>query len=125
MTLSALVEEWVVWSDEQEKVVLAYRPDVFDGNTFPASCLPTIYLTRGQRDRRPGERRIGTDWYVALYLEPEVDRPAESYADRDSAVEAAVDLANRFASGEIAYRDLYQVPRAAYLDKLDEMTGRE
>lgn len=123
MSLDSLGEDWVVWSEEREKVVLAFRPDVFDGGDFPAPCLPTIYLTRGQRDRRPGGRRVGADWHVTLYLEPDVNRDAESYADREEAVQGALDLADEFASGEVDYRDLYQVPRSEYLDRLDELTG--
>lgn len=123
MSLGSLGEDWVVWSDEREKAVLAFRPDVFDGGAFPAPCLPTIYLTRGRRDRRPGGRRVGADWHLTLYLEPDVNREPESYPDREQAVRGAVDLADEFVSGEVAYRDLYQVPRPEYLDRLDELTG--
>jgi len=63
-------------------------------------------------------------WYVTFYLEPEVERDADSYEGRDAAVEGAVALATRFADGELDYRSLYQVPREAYLDKLDDLTGR-
>jgi len=124
MDLSSLSEHWTVWSQTEAKLILAYRPDVFDSEQFPAPCLPTIYLTRGQRTRRPGADRTGEDWYVTLYLEPEVDRTADSYTEREAAVEGAVDIANRFAAGELAYRSLYQLPREAYLDELDELTGR-
>jgi hypothetical protein len=124
MSFAALDEDWTVWNETDEKVILAYRPDVFDSHDFPAPCLPTIYLTRGKRTRRPGAQRAGESWYVTLYLEPEVDRDADSYADRESAVSGAVDLANRFAAGEIDYRSLYQVPREEYLAELDERTGR-
>lgn len=123
MSLDSLSEGWVVWSDEREKVVLAFRPDVFDGGAFPPPCLPTIYLTRGQRDRRPGGRRVGADWHVTLYLEPDVSRGPDSYPDREQAVRGAVGLAAEFATGEMDYRDLYQVPRPEYLDRLDELTG--
>jgi hypothetical protein len=124
MNLDALSEPWTVWNRTEEKLILAYRPDVFDSENFPAPCLPTIYLTRGRRTRRPGADRTGEDWYVTLYLEPEVERSPDSYADRDAAVDGAVTLANRFAAGELDYRALYQVPREAYLDELDELTGR-
>lgn len=124
MDLAALSDDWTVWNRSDEKLILAYRPDVFDSEAFPAPCLPTIYLTRGKRTRRPGVDRTGEDWYVTLYLEPEVDRNAESFAGRESAVAAAVDLANRFADGDLDYRSLYQVPREGYLDELDELTGR-
>lgn len=123
MSLDSLGDDWVVWNDEAERVILAFRPDVFDADAFPAPCLPTIYVTRGQRGRRPGQRRVGVDWHVTLYLEPEVHTEAKSYADRESALAAAVDLAARFASSDLDYRALYQVPRPAYLDRLDELTG--
>ena len=124
MGLDALAEDWTVWTESEEKLVLAYRPDVFDSHAFPAPCLPTIYLTRGKRTRRPGTGRLGDDWFVTLYLEPEVDADTERFEDRESAVSEAVDLANRFASGAFDYRALYQVPREDYLDELDDLTGR-
>ena len=123
MDLDGLSEDWTVWNKTETELVLAYRPDIFDSEQFPAPCLPTIYLTRGKRTRRPGADRTGEDWYVRLYLEPEVDRDADTAPDRDDAVEQAVDLANRFADGDIDYRGLYQLPREAYLDELDSLTG--
>jgi len=123
MDVDGLSEDWTVWNKTETELVLAYRPDVFDSEQFPAPCLPTIYLTRGKRTRRPGADRTGEDWYVRLYLEPEVDRDAETAPDRETAVELALALANRFAAGEIDYRALYLVPREAYLDELDALTG--
>jgi len=123
MDLDGLSEDWTVWNKTETELVLAYRPDVFDSEQFPAPCLPTIYLTRGKRTRRPGADRTGEDWYVRLYLEPDVDRDAETTPDRETAVERTVDLANRFAEGGIDYRALYQVPREEYLDELDSLTG--
>jgi len=124
MDLEALAPGWTVWNETETELILAYRPDVFDTENFPAPCLPTLYLTRGKRTRRPGADRTGEDWYVTLYLEPEVDHRAASVQDRDDAVAVAVDLANDFAAGEFDFRSLYQVPRAEYLDELDELTGR-
>lgn len=124
MDLEALAEEWTVWNRTERKLILAYRPDVFDSERFPAPCLPTIYLTQGKRTRRPGADRTGEDWYVTLYLEPEVDHQAEVVADREAAVGAAVALANDFAAGDFDFRALYQVPREAYLAELDDLTGR-
>ena len=124
---AALGEGWRVWNAENDRVILAYRPDVFDGGEFPAPCLPTLYVTRGRRNRRPeGNRNLPPDapWMVTLYLEPEVDRDPESYDALAEAVEAAKALTRRFAAGEVDYRALYQVPREAYLEKLDELTGR-
>lgn len=127
MTLDRLPEGWVVWSDEATKIVLSFRPDVFDTAAFPPPCLPTIYVTKGRRSRRPGRNDPDPDdpWYVTLYLEPEVERPAERYDSRDGATAGAAEVARRFAEGEVDYRGLYQVPRPEYLDKLDELTGRE
>ncbi|WP_255149281.1 DUF5820 family protein [Halorarius halobius] len=119
---------WLVWSDADDKLVVAYRPDVFDGNAFPAPCLPTIYVTQGRRSRRPGTDRDpapGTPWYVTLFLEPEVERDAEQYPTEAEAREAARELARRFDAGDVDYRALYQVPRETYFEKLDELTGRE
>jgi hypothetical protein len=126
MTFDSLDDDWVVWSDGGDKSVLAYRPDIFDTSEFPAPCLPTIYVTKGRRRRKPGvETRPSDPWFVTLYLEPDVNRPEERYDTRSRAVDAATDLAAAFANGEIDYRDLYQVPREDYFEKLDELTGRE
>lgn len=115
---------WTVWSSEADgRLILAYRPDVFDADTFPAACLPTIYLTNGLDTRRPGAGQYHTDqWKVVLYLEPEVEVSSDSYESRDAGLTGAMDLSTRFAGGEIEYREAYQLPREAYLDKLDELT---
>ncbi|WP_459191337.1 DUF5820 family protein [Halosimplex sp. J119] len=125
MAFEGLDDDWVVWSDEREKAVLAYRPDVFDSDAFPAPCLPTIYLTKGRRSRHPGDQTRPSDpWVVTLYLEPEVNRSPDQYDTREEARAGAVDIAGRFADGEVDYRDLYQVPREEYFERLDELTGR-
>jgi hypothetical protein len=124
MDLDELSDEWTVWTETDTELVIVYRPDIFNGEQFPSPCLPTIYTTRGKRTRRPGADRRGSEWYVTLYLEPEIEGKSESYPDRSSAIGGAVELANRFGSGEIDYRSLYQVPREAYLAELDEQTGR-
>lgn len=124
--LDGLPKEWVVWNEADDRCVVVYRPDVFDTQAFDAACLPTIYLTRGRRSRRPGRQRApGTEdtWYVTLFLEPEVECDAETFDGRPEAVRGTVALAERFAAGEVDYRGLYQVPREAYLEKLDELTG--
>ncbi|MFB6118605.1 DUF5820 family protein [Halosegnis sp.] len=123
-----LPDGWRPWSEAADKLVWAYRPDIFDGDAFPAACLPTIYLTRGGRSRRPGVDRDpgpGADWHVTLFLEPEVGPDPERYPDRAAAIEGARELARAFAAGEIDYRALYQVPREAYFRRLDELTGRD
>lgn len=119
---------WTAWSVEADgRAVLVYRPDVFDGEEFPAPCLPTLYLTRGPRERRrPGRSRPEGDaaWHVTLYLEPEVTVPGgDTYSTREAAVEAALGLARRFAAGEIDVRGVYQVPREEYVEKLVALTG--
>jgi len=124
----ALGEGWTVWNAEDDRVILAYRPDVFNGDAFPSACLPTVYVTRGRRNRRPeGNRNLPPDapWMVTLYLEPEVNREPDAYDAPAEAAEAAADLTHRFADGEVDYRGLYQVPRGDYFRKLDELTGRD
>jgi hypothetical protein len=126
MEFEALPDGWEVWSDEATKVVLAYRPDVFNTADFPAPCMPTLYLTKGERGRRPGRDRPAPEdpWYVTLYLEPEVNRDRETFDSREDATAGAVELARAFDRGDIDYRDLYQVPRPDYFERLDELTGR-
>ena len=123
-----LPEDWQVWTeDSQGGDVLVFRPDVFDTQAYPAACLPTIQVAQrppSQQKRRAGSNPDG--WWVSLTLEPEVRvRDADaSYDSRTAAVEGAVDLAGRFAAGDVDYRSLYQVPRERYLETLDELTGR-
>jgi len=127
MSFEELPEGWELWSQQRRRVVLAYRPDVFDSREYPAPCLPTIYATKGKRGRRPGreEPEPGDPWFVTLYLEPEVSDDERRYDSREQAAAGVLELAARFANGELDYRSLYQVPREAYLDRLDELTGRE
>ena len=126
---SSLPDEWDVWSrGEDGRLVLAYRPDIFDGDDFPAACLPTLYLTHGKRTRRPGTNptaRADDHWYVSLYLEPDVSADTERFPTRAAALERVGDLARAFDEGEIDYRGLYQVPRERYFERLDELTGRD
>jgi len=124
MGFEPLPEGWEVWTESEEKAVLVFRPDIFDGDALPAPCMPTVYVTKGKRRRKPGrDVRPGDPWYVTLFLEPEVSGDEESYDGREEAVAAARAVAERFAAGEIDYRDLYQVPRETYFDRLDELTG--
>jgi hypothetical protein len=119
---------WVVWSEDPDgRLVLAFRPDVFDADEFPAECLPTLYLTRGRKGSRPpGESSpAAADWHVTLFLEPDVDDGGERYDSRRAAVRGARERAAAFAAGDVDYRALYQVPREAYFERLDELTGRE
>jgi len=127
MSFEGLATGWEVWNREQRAVILTFRPDVFDSEAYPAPCLPTIHVRKGTPSRRPGRNTPDPDapWYVTLYLEPEVSGHRERYETKAAAQSAAVDLAAEFAAGEIDYRALYQVPRPAYLDRLDELTGRD
>ncbi|MFB6196090.1 MAG: DUF5820 family protein [Haloplanus sp.] len=125
MSLDDVPSGWTVWHRESGgRVILAYRPDVFDTDAFPAACLPTIYLSPGSPRRRPGPDDPD-GWTVTLFLEPEVDARVETCDTREAGVETALDLARAFAAGRIDYRVAYQVPREAYLDRLDELVGRE
>lgn len=127
MDFADLPEGWTVWHTEETKAVLTYRPDVFDTDSFPAPCLPTIHVTKGQRDRRPGRKSPDPDaaWYVTLYLEPEVTGDQLQFDAREDAAAGARSLADSFASGEVDYRSIYQVPRPDYFDRLDDLTGRD
>jgi hypothetical protein len=125
VSFEPLPDGWTVWSDEREgRAILAYRPDVFDTDAFPAACMPTLFVSNRSRKNRPAARHRTTDtWHVTLYVEPEVEGATEEYDDRESAVEGAREYARRFAAGEVDYRGLYQVPREEYLAKLDELVG--
>ncbi|AXR78357.1 DUF5820 family protein [Natrarchaeobaculum sulfurireducens] len=129
--IPALPAAWDVWADGDDgRLVLAYRPDVFNADSFPAACLPTLYVTHGRRTRRPGRNPTDTtaadDWFVTFYLEPDVTvEDGRRFPDRDDALEYASELATRFAAGDLEYRSCYQVPRDRYLERLDDLTGRD
>ncbi|KZN23524.1 hypothetical protein A4G99_11490 [Haladaptatus sp. R4] len=127
MSIENLPESWVVWNEEPNgRCILAYRPDVFDTQQFPSACMPTLYVTQGTPNRPPQERRATDSWYFEFFLEPEVTLPGTpQFPAREEAITAAVSLAAEFDRGEVDYRSCYQVPRERYLDKLDELTGRE
>jgi len=122
----ALADGWQVWNADDTRLIVAYRPDVFDGATFDPACMPTIYLTRGRRTKRPeGSRNLPPDapWTVTLFLEPDVTTSPEFYADRETAIAGVLELAQQFTAGDVDYRGLYQVPRNEYFAELDKMTG--
>lgn len=127
--LRSLPEGWEVWAAEEGgRVVLAFRPDVFDAEAFPPACLPTITVAPGSSPNRPiDERERSGRWHVALYLEPDVavSSVGAAFETRAEAVEAAVDAAGAFAAGEVDYRGAYLEPRPAYLAALDGLVGRE
>ncbi|MFB6148729.1 MAG: DUF5820 family protein [Halobacteriales archaeon] len=126
-SLGALPDGWVVWNEEPDaRVILAFRPDIFDSAAFPPACLPTITVAPGSSpNQRPGDHRHASSWYVALYLEPDVRvRSVDVTVDnRPTAIDRAVSIADRFVAGKIDYRGAYQQPRDAYLEKLDALTG--
>ncbi|SEH10907.1 hypothetical protein SAMN04487967_0107 [Natronorubrum sediminis] len=127
--LTSLPSEWNVWNrGDDGRLVLAYRPDVFNGDDFPPACLPTLYLTHGARTRRPGTNpanHADDDWYVTLYLEPDVSATTERFANRNDALEYTLALATEFDDGDVDYRELYQVPRETYFERLDELVGEQ
>ena len=127
MSFEALPDGWRVWNEEPSgRVILVYRPDVFGGDDLPAECLPTIYLTNGSRKARPGSGQYATDeWHVVLFLEPEIEAVAETHESREAGAAAAVATAERFAAGDVDYREAYQVPREAYFERLDEYVGTD
>jgi hypothetical protein len=120
---------WTVWNAEPDgRIILAFRPDVFNSADHPPECLPTLYVSQGRRnDRRPGvapPEAASGDWFVRLYFEPDVSLPEDRrFDDRDAAVDGAYELAREFATGDVDPRDVYQVPREDYFDALDELTG--
>jgi len=124
---SDLPDGWTLWNDEPGgRRVLAYRPDVFDTERFPPACLPTLYVAAGQPNRPAAEAKYGsTDvWRVQFFLEPEVELvAARTYDTREAALAGARELASEFARGDLDHREAYQVPRKAYLDRLDELVG--
>lgn len=125
VSFDPLPDGWTVWTDESGgRAILAYRPDVFDAEAFPAPCMPTLFLTNRSQKNRPEARYVATDsWYVTLTLEPEVEGATEEYDSRAAAVEGAREYARRFVDGDVDYRGLYQIPREEYLAKLDELVG--
>lgn len=125
MSFDALPDGWVVWNDEPEgRAILAYRPDVFNTEDFPAPCMPTVFISNGSRRKRPGASQIPTDtWHYTLFLEPDIEARSEEFESRPAAVEGALAVTEAFVDGDVGYRELYQVPREDYFDKLDELLG--
>lgn len=129
MPLESLPGGWEVWNEEPRgRVILAYHPEVFNGQDYDSACLPTITVAPGASpDQHPEQRKQSMKWYVALYLEPAVRvRDCDSaHRTRDAAVEGALEVAGRFSDGAIDYRGAYLEPRENYLDALDRLIGRE
>lgn len=129
MPLESLPDGWEVWNEEPRgRVILAYQPDVFNGQEYDSACLPTITVAPGASpDQHPEQRKQSAKWYVALYLEPAVRvRSCDSaHESRDAAVEGALGVAGRFSEGMVDYRGAYMDPREDYLDALDRLIRRE
>ena len=49
----AIPDDWTLWSVDDSRLILAYRPDIFDGSDTVPACMPMIYLSRGRRSKRP------------------------------------------------------------------------
>lgn len=127
MSFDTLPDGWVVWNDEPEgRAILAYRPDVFNTEDFPAACMPTVFVSNGSRLKRPGASQISTDvWHITLFLEPDIEARTAEFDSREAAVDGAVNAAEAFVAGDVDYREVYQVPREEYFDKLDELLGKD
>lgn len=116
---------WRVWNHETGgRIVLAFRPDVFNAESFPPACLPTIVVAPGRSPDEPPGRRVRSDaWYVAAYLEPDVRlrELANTFDSRDAAIAGAIDAASRFTAGDVDVEAAYQVPRESYLAQLSAL----
>lgn len=127
MALADLPDDWAVWHDDGGRLVLVFRPDVFEGEAYDPARLPTLYVSTRAPDvpmRRGGERSDG--WHVACTLEPEVrvHELESAHETRAAAVEAAVEAAQRFSRGAVDLDDVYATqPPETYLSRLDELTG--
>jgi len=58
-------------------------------------------------------------------LEPEIEAVSETHDDRAAGAAAAVEVAERFAAGDVDYRAAYQVPREDYFERLDRCIDGE
>jgi len=102
-----------------------YRPDVFGGDDLPSECVPTIYLTNGARNARPGSGQYATEeWHVVLFLEPEIEAIAETYESPEAGAAAAVDVGavrrrRRGLPGRLSGA------AGGYFERLDEYVGEE
>ncbi len=126
MALADLPADWSVWDQvDGDRLILVFRPDIFDGSQFPPACLPTIYVREGEQDLRHAgpAPAAGTEgrWMVTLILEPEVSARIGETKSYDSAKELAVETATDFVAGELDIEGMYQLPRTAYLSALREL----
>lgn len=120
---------WTVWHDRPDDiVVLAYRPDLFDGSNYPAACLPTIAIKperlRGPRGK-PRPAGAATSWTATLTLEPDVVIERRTASEREAAIETARALASAFVSNEYDLRSSYPDPHQSYLERLEATIQNE
>lgn len=125
--LASLPPGWECWSHEEGgRLVLTYRPDIFNAEAFDPTQLPTLVLAPGRSPDRPPEERVTTNrWHLALYLEPDIRlREVEaSFPTRETALEETIAVAERFSAGEFELRSAYIDPPDRYLDRLTELIG--
>lgn len=124
-----LPDGWTVWHDRPDDiVVLAYRPDLFDGSNYPAACLPTIAIkperVRGRRGR-PRPAGAASSWTATLTLEPDVEIARRTGDDRKTAIEAGLTLASAFVGNEFDLRSSYPDPHRPYLERLEAIIQSE
>lgn len=124
--LSTLADGWEIWNDEPHgRVILAFRPDIFNTTDFPPACLPTITIAPGPSPNAPPDHRhASTAWHVVLYLEPRVRVTTKdtSVPSRPEAIDYAIQLTHEFTDGDIDFDDAYIDPRPDYITKLNELT---
>ncbi|MFB6196746.1 MAG: DUF5820 family protein, partial [Halobacteriaceae archaeon] len=74
MESQGIPDGWVIWNDEPERLILAFKPDVFNSSDFPAPCLPTIQVSQSDPDQRRSRSVASGDgsWHVVCHLEPEI-----------------------------------------------------
>ena len=104
-------------------MIWTFRPDVFDGQSVPAECLPTLTVKRARRRGPRGRPTIGANsrWTVELRLEPEVVIERTVFDDRADAMDRGEVLARRFSADDLDWQEAYQVPRDRYIDLLSEL----
>ncbi len=117
-----LPDGWVVWSEE-DGVVICYRPEVFDGDSYPRPCLPALTVSEADVGTVGGQE----GWRVTFYVEADVPaRNLESvFVDYDEALDYVVDVARRFVDGDLDLRGFYAEGdvREEYVRGLEQELG--
>lgn len=124
--LSTLADGWEIWNNEpQGRIILAFRPDIFNTTDFPPACLPTITIAPGPSPNAPPDyRQASTAWHVALYLEPRVrvTNKDTTVSTRPEAIDCGTTLSHEFTDGQIDFAAAYMDPRPDYITKLNQLT---